>query len=89
MTARPLCKHDESGHLRTRLGDSSTSALLSGSLPIGLPPLPPSLQQSARSFFQQRRWAPKLAWRFLHGQTGGFLQAWDRKPARTLGGSHE
>jgi hypothetical protein len=31
----------------------------------------------------------KMARGFLHGQTGGFLQAWDRKPARTLGGSHE
>jgi hypothetical protein len=30
-----------------------------------------------------------LARRFLHGQTGGFLQAWDRKPARTLGSSRE
>jgi hypothetical protein len=30
-----------------------------------------------------------LARRLLHGQTGGFLQAWDRKPARTLGGSRE
>jgi hypothetical protein len=26
---------------------------------------------------------------FNDGQTGGFLQAWDRKPARTLGGSRE
>jgi hypothetical protein len=42
------CKHDESGHLGTRLGDSSTSALLSGPCPTGLPPLPPPLQQSAR-----------------------------------------
>jgi hypothetical protein len=25
----------------------------------------------------------------LHGQTGGFLQAWDQKPARTLKGSSE
>jgi hypothetical protein len=46
------------------------------------------LQQSARRFLQQRYWVPKLA-RRLHGQTGGFLQAWDRKPTRTLGGSSE
>jgi histone-lysine N-methyltransferase SETMAR len=26
---------------------------------------------------------------FLTAKTGGFLQAWDRKPARTLGGSRE
>jgi hypothetical protein len=44
-------------------------------------------QQSARRFLQ-RRWAPKLA-RLLHGQTGGFLPAWDLKPARMLGGSRE
>jgi hypothetical protein len=30
-----------------------------------------------------------LARRRLHGQTGGFLQAWVRKPARTLGDSCE
>jgi hypothetical protein len=47
-----------------------------------------ALLQSARSFLQQRLWAPKLA-RRLHGQIGGVFQAWDRKPARTLGGSRE
>jgi hypothetical protein len=41
------CKHDESGHSGTRLGDSSTSALFSGPWPIELSPLPLSLQQSA------------------------------------------
>jgi hypothetical protein len=30
-----------------------------------------------------------LAWRLLHSRTGGFLQAWDRKPAQTLDGSSE
>jgi hypothetical protein len=81
------CKHDKSGHS----GDSSISALLSR----------PSIHRittssslspticSARGFFQQRRWTPKLARRFLHGQTDGFLQGWDRKPARTLGSIHE
>jgi hypothetical protein len=44
-----------------------------------------SLQQSARSFLQQRRWAPKLARQLLHGQTGEFLQTWVRKPAQTSG----
>jgi hypothetical protein len=83
------CKHDKSGYSGTRLGDSSTSALLSGPCPIGLPPLPLSLQQSALGFLQQRRWAPKLARRVVHNQTGGFLQAWDRKPARKLRGSRE
>jgi hypothetical protein len=29
------CKHDESGHSGTRLGDYSTSALLSGHFPVG------------------------------------------------------
>jgi hypothetical protein len=48
-------------------------ALFSGPCPIGLPLLPLSLQQSAGSFLQQRRWAPKLARQLLHGQTGGFL----------------
>jgi hypothetical protein len=48
-----------------------------------------SFQQSERSFLQQRRWAPKLARRILHGQTGWFLQAWDREPAPTLADSHE
>jgi hypothetical protein len=32
-----------------------------------------SLQQFAGSFLQQRRRAPKLARRLLHGQTGGFF----------------
>jgi hypothetical protein len=41
------CKRDESGHSGTRLGDSTTSALLSGPCSIGLSPLPLSLQQSA------------------------------------------
>jgi hypothetical protein len=39
----PHCKHDESDHSGTRLGDSSTSVLLSGPCPIGLPPLSLSL----------------------------------------------
>jgi hypothetical protein len=30
-----------------------------------------------------------LVRRLFHFQTGGFLQAWDLNPARTLGGSHE
>jgi hypothetical protein len=34
------CKHDESGHSGTRLGDSSTSILFSGPCLIGLSPLP-------------------------------------------------
>jgi hypothetical protein len=68
--------HNEIGHSGTRLRDSSTSTLLSGPCPIGLPLLPLSLQQSTRSFLQQRRWAPKLARRLPHGQTGGgFLKA--------------
>jgi hypothetical protein len=33
------CKHDESGRSGTRLGHYSTSTLLSGLYPIGLPPL--------------------------------------------------
>jgi hypothetical protein len=40
------CKLDKSGHSGTRLGDSSTSALLSEPCPIELPPLPLSLQLS-------------------------------------------
>jgi hypothetical protein len=40
------CKHEESGYSGTRLGDSSTSALLSGPCPIVLPPLPLSLSNS-------------------------------------------
>jgi hypothetical protein len=31
----------------------------------------------------------KFARRLLDGQTGGFLQAWDRKPDRTLEGSRK
>jgi hypothetical protein len=50
----------------TGIGDSSTSTLLSGPYPIGLPSLPLSLQQSARNFLQQGRWAPKLARRDIH-----------------------
>jgi hypothetical protein len=30
-----------------------------------------------------------LARRILHGQTGRFLQAWDRTPTQTLWGSRE
>jgi hypothetical protein len=44
---------------------------------------------TVQSFLQQQRWAPRLAERILHGQTGGFLEAWDRKPAQTLGASRE
>jgi hypothetical protein len=44
--AQPQCKHDENGHSGTLLGDSSTSTLLYGLCPIGLPPLQLSLQQS-------------------------------------------
>jgi histone-lysine N-methyltransferase SETMAR len=48
--ARPHthCNHDESSHSGTRLGDSSTSALLSEPCPIGLPPIPLTLLQSTR-----------------------------------------
>jgi hypothetical protein len=69
-------KHDESGHSGTWLR-------------LEILPLQLSLQQSARSFLQQRRWAPKLGRRLLYGQPGGFLQAWDRKPAQTLEGSRD
>jgi hypothetical protein len=44
------CKLDESGHSGTRLGDPSTSALLSGPCPIGLPPLPLSNNLRGISF---------------------------------------
>jgi hypothetical protein len=40
------CKHDESGHSGTRLGDSSASAILFGTCPIGLRPLPRSLSDN-------------------------------------------
>jgi hypothetical protein len=48
-----------------------------------------SPQQSARSFLQHQRSAPKLARQIIHGQTGRFLQAWDQKSTRTLGVSRE
>jgi hypothetical protein len=53
-------KHDESGHSGTGLGDSFTSALLSGLCPIGLPPLPFSLQQSTGSFLQTTTLSSKI-----------------------------
>jgi hypothetical protein len=40
------CNHDESGHSGIRLGDSSTSTVLSGPCPIGLPPHPLSLSNN-------------------------------------------
>jgi hypothetical protein len=40
------CKHDESSHSGTRLGDSFTSTLLFRPCPIGLPPLSLSLSNN-------------------------------------------
>jgi hypothetical protein len=48
-----------------------------------------SLSNNLPGDFSTVTLAPKLARRVLHGQTGGLFQAWDRKPARTLGGSRQ
>jgi hypothetical protein len=86
------CKLDESGHSGTRLGLEI----------LPHPPYCPDLAPFHRittssaispticaEFPSTMTLSSKIGSTILHDQTGGFLQAWVRKPARTLGGSHE
>jgi hypothetical protein len=59
----------------TGIGDPSTSALISGPCPIGLPPLLLSLQQSASSLLQlQRRALQNCLDEFFAAKPANFLK---------------